>query len=168
MARGKKYNDDLMEKARALLSVNNSVDEVARKLQLPYSTVSTWRKKFEKDEDEEQNLVNLRQKKKEEFIEAAWRTIGNGQRLLERRTERALKEEDTLDAILEEARRCMVEEGGISKAVLIRLSMIRLDDIGKLSTMIGTLYDKQALAAREPTEILDGKVAFRKFEDFET
>ena len=94
MAQGKKYNDDLKERAFALLVCNNSVAYVAKELDLPYSTVKTWEKKFlaqseelarqEKERDDgspndevtksndELDLAKLRKKKKEEFVESAW------------------------------------------------------------------------------------------------
>lgn len=166
MARGKKYNEDLKERARALLSVNNSVEEVAKTLNLPRSTVDTWRKKFENDENNEKNLVILRQKKKEGFINSAWRTIENAQKILERRTRRALDDEEKLDTLIDELRICVLA-GNIPKEIVMRFLELKLDDIGRLSTVIGTLYDKQALAAKEPTEILGGEIGLRKFEDFE-
>ena len=46
MAQGKKYNDDVKERAFALLACNNSVAYVAKELDLPYSTVKTWEKNF--------------------------------------------------------------------------------------------------------------------------
>lgn len=46
MARGKKYNDDIKEKAFALLACNNNAQVVADKLGLPYTTVKGWEKKW--------------------------------------------------------------------------------------------------------------------------
>jgi hypothetical protein len=40
-------------------------------------------------------------------------------------------------------------------------------DVDKLIRVIGTLYDKQALANKEATEIVEGSAVIRKFEDFE-
>ena len=44
--RGKKFNDDIKEKALALLATNNNAKFVADKLGLKYTTVKTWEKKF--------------------------------------------------------------------------------------------------------------------------
>lgn len=39
-------------------------------------------------------------------------------------------------------------------------------DVDKLVRVIGTLYDKQALANKEATEIVEGNAVIKKFEDF--
>ncbi len=149
MAAGKKYNDDIKEQAFALLACNNSVAEVARALNLPYSTVKTWRNKYlaesdklaqngENDEDNgEKDLAKLRQLKKQEFIDDAWRIIGKAQKLIERRIDGAMN-----------------EPNNPAKEINIR----------ELSTVLGTLYDKQALANQEATSIVEGGVSL-KFED---
>ena len=66
MAKGQKYNDDIREKAIALLTVNNSVSFVARELGLPRSTVKSWKEAFDKEAEEsgEDNIAKLRQKRK--------------------------------------------------------------------------------------------------------
>lgn len=149
MAAGKKYNDDIKERAFALLSCNNSIAEVARALNLPYSTVKTWKYKYLAESDKlaqnaengqynsERDLAKARQLKKQEFIDNAWRIIGKAQTLMERRIDSAMKEPDNPD-----------------KEINIR----------ELSTVVGTLYDKQALANQEATSIVEGGVAL-KFED---
>ena len=150
MAQGKKYNDDIKERAFALLACNNSVAEVARSLNLPYSTVKTWKDKYlakseelaQKKENGEQSdeldLVKLRQQEKEKLIRNAWRIIGKSQTLIERRIDKALDNPDTPEC-----------EMGVRE----------------LSTVLGTLYDKASLAAREPTEIVEGELAMKRFEE---
>lgn len=149
MAQGKKYNDDIKEKAFALLVCNNSVADVARKLDLPYSTVQTWLNKYiaqseklarqEKDGDHnyEHDLVKLRQQKKEEFIRNAWRTIGKAHTLIEKRIDRAIENPDDPE--------CEI-------------------NVRELSTVLGTLYDKQALACKDATSIVEANATVR-FED---
>ena len=86
MAKGQKYNDDIREKAIALLTVNNSVSFVARELGLPRSTVKSWKEAFDKEAEEsgEDNIAKLRQKKKEDFINDAWRLIDLSKSVLEK------------------------------------------------------------------------------------
>ena len=69
MARGQKYNDDLKEKALALLAVNNSVSFVAKELGLPRSTVKTWKEVYDKEAEESggPTIAKLRKEKKEGF-----------------------------------------------------------------------------------------------------
>lgn len=149
MAQGKKYNDDIKEKVFALLACNNSVAEVARTLNLPYSTVQTWLNKYiaqseilaqqEKNgvRNYEQDLVKLRQQKKEEFIRNAWRTIGKAHTLIEKRIDRAMENPDDPE--------CEI-------------------NVRELSTVLGTLYDKQALACKDATTIVEANATVR-FED---
>ena len=49
MAKGKKYNDDIKEKAYALLACNNNAQVVADELAIPYTTVKTEEKKWVKE-----------------------------------------------------------------------------------------------------------------------
>jgi hypothetical protein len=44
------------------------------------------------------------------------------------------------------------------------VASLKCDDLGRLVAILGTLYDKQALANREETEIVGGSVV-AKFED---
>lgn len=149
MAQGKKYNDDIKEKAFALLACNNSIADVARALGLPYTTIKTWSNKYldqseklaQQEENgkhnDEYNLVKLRQRKKEEFIRNAWRIIGKAYTLIERRIDRALENPEDTECEM---------------------------NVRELSTVLGTLYDKQALACKDATSIVENNVAVR-FED---
>lgn len=183
MARGQKYNDDIKEKAFALLAVNNNVQEVAKQLDLPYNTVKTWEKKFLKEAEEQQkvkaeaennqeaednqdtnlrteNLVELRNKKKKEFVDSSWNIISKAQTLLERRITRALEKEDELDSLVTEIEQ--LDYKNLSqeqrKSLHKKMAAIKVEDVGKLATMLGTLYDKQALANNEATSKVDGVI----------
>ena len=205
MARGKKYSDEIKERAFALLATSNNVQVVADTLGLPYNTVKTWEKKmlegdFVKVRDEnagaqarelntgyEVGFVNdevyeahdeahdegadvsalseLRNKKKMEFVDRAWKMLERAQILLERRINRAYEQEDKIDAII----RIIGERGGADKLTQTDrnelykvLGEIKLESTRSLSTLLGTLYDKQALAAKEPTVNVGGVL---KFED---
>ena len=180
MAQGKKYGDDIRERAFALLSCSNNVSEVAGKLGLPYSTVKTWEKKWleEKSKDEKNesgedkqeggtvvhDLVKLRALKKEEFVNDAWGLIEKCNSLLSRRVTRALEREEEMDKLFIEA----IDESTPAerrKAIVNLLATLKMEDTTKISTILGTLYDKQALACREATSIVGGAVEIKKFED---
>lgn len=159
MARGQKYNDDLKEKAIALLTVNNSVSFVARELKLPRSTVKSWKEDYDKkaQEDGEDTIAKLRQKKKEQFVEDAWRLVDKVKTILERRLDRAIQSEDKMDELLEEILQLDYKQLTVQqrKALYTRISALKIEDIKALSTVLGTLYDKQALANKEATQIVD-------------
>ena len=170
MAKGQKYNDDIREKAIALLTVNNSVSFVARELGLPRSTVKSWKETFDKEAEEsgEDNIAKLRQKKKEEFVDNAWGLIGKAQTLLERRLDRAIEGEDEIDALVEEITKLDHRQltDAQRKALYSRISAIKVESVKELAVVLGTLYDKQALANKEATAIVEGSVSIKKFEDF--
>ncbi len=162
MARGEKHSDEIKEKARALLVFKNA-SAVAKELGLPYSTVKTWEKECMKTTSGE-NLEELRNEKKRAFVASAWELIEKTEAILARRVERAANSEAVLDEIVSE----IVEEGELTpdkkKAILTKLSLVRLENVKELAVLLGTLYDKQALACKESTQIFGGEE--RKFEDF--
>lgn len=190
MAQGKKYNDDLKEKAFALLACNNSVAYVAKELNLPYSTVKTWEKKFlaqseelarqEKERDDgstsdevtklndELDLAKLRKKKKEEFVESAWTLIGKCETLIGRRLSRAIESENEIDELLDE----IIQLGHKDltetqrKALYSKISAIKIENVKELAVVLGTLYDKQALADNKATQNINVSGTI-KFEDIE-
>lgn len=189
MAQGKKYSDEIKEKAIALLSCNNA-SFVAEQLSLPYSTVKTWEikalKQAKRDletreasegDDEvtkptkrftEQNLIELRQKKKEDFINDAWKLIDLSKGVLEKRLTRARDNEEALDELVDEI--CKLDYKTLTtqqrQALYMKLSKIKVEDVKSLATVLGTLYDKQALANKEATAIVEGSITVKKFEDF--
>lgn len=179
--RGKKFNDDIKEKAFTLLATNNNAKVVADTLGLKYTTVKTWEKKFLKEAEEQQkakdskdnvsqsvtnlrseNLIELRNEKKKEFIEESWKNIELASAILNKRLTRAYIREDLLDAMLDEA---LKETAGSDKRKQIAKNIgdMKLDDINKISTTLGTLYDKQALANGEATS---REEVIKKFEDY--
>ncbi len=191
MAQGKKYNDDLKERAFALLACNNSVAYVAKELQLPYSTVKTWEKKFlaqseelarqEKERKEsgstndevaklndELDLAKLRKKKKEEFVESAWTLIGKCETLIERRLSRAIESEYEIDMLLDEI--IQLDHKDLTetqrKALYSKISAIKIENVKELAVVLGTLYDKQALADNKATQNIN-VTGIIKFEDIE-
>lgn len=170
MAKGKKYNDDIKEKAFALLAVNNSVSYVAEQLGLPRSTVKSWKEAYDKKaiEGGEDTIAKLRQKKKEEFVEGAWNLIGKVQTLLERRLGRAIESEDVIDELVDEI--LALDHKDLTdtqrKALYSKIMAIKVESVKELSVVLGTLYDKQALANKEATAIVDGNINTTiKFED---
>ena len=168
MASGQKYNDDIKERAYALFDTNNNVEYVSRKLGVPESTLRGWKKKYEAEIEKDPALAQRRAKYKADFVKSAWRSINMAQSLLTRRLERALANEDAIDALIdlvdEEARERKMSEKKRHELVGM-VAGLKCDDLGKLVAILGTLYDKQALANREETEIVGGSVKLDKFED---
>ena len=132
---------------------------VARELKLPRSTVKSWKEDYDKkaQEDGEDTIAKLRQKKKEQFVEDAWRLVDKVKTILERRLDRAIQSEDKMDELLEEILQLDYKQLTVQqrKALYTRISALKIEDIKALSTVLGTLYDKQALANKEATQIVD-------------
>lgn len=182
MAKGQKYNDDIKEQAFALLATNNNCQYVADKLGLPYTTVKTWEKQFlakcKNDSldgitnSNEQNLVEARNKKKLEFIDSSWENIKLADQLIKRRLKRALEQEDEIDGLLNAAMEELDDEDKTNgrsnfkkrQRVCGKIDALRLENISQISTTLGTLYDKSALANGEATSREEQIV--KKFEDF--
>lgn len=143
--KGKKYNDDIREKAIALLATNNNIAEIARQLELKESTLRSWKKQLEEGKEKDKKFAELRDKKKTEFIDRAWESIELASNLVKRRLERAMFQEDELDDLQATCLEgCATPEE--KRTIRNKFAEIKLEDIGKLSTVLGVLYDKQALA----------------------
>ncbi len=166
MAQGKRFDDKVRERARALLSSGNNASAVAKMLGLKYTTVKTWEKQWASDPEDGDYIEELRRKKKELFVNDAWDIIAGGTNLLQRRINRAMFNEDALDKLLDEIKLLGDNLSEYERQNLYRrFSALKLENIRELATVLGTLYDKQALANKEPTLNVGGELGFRKFED---
>lgn len=191
MARGKVIGKELQAQIFALLAQGKSVSDVAREVDLSRSTVQGWEERFVKKSEEiakreakpveeaaaepddevtnepELDLVKARELSKKQFVEKAWGLINKSQTLIERRLDRAIDSENELDLILDEVMRLDHKEltDNERKAFAKRIMLLKVENIKDLAVVLGTIYDKQALANKEPTTIIDGKV--KKFEEWE-
>ncbi len=165
--KGKKTDDKTISEAMAMLAVCNNMAEVARKFNVSRSTIIYWRRQYDKEAEAkgELNIEQLRAQNKKEFTARAWKNIGQVQSILERRLGRALDDEDVLDQIVEEVenlkREDLTDEQRIS--FYKRINAIKVENVRELAILLGTLFDKQALANKEETNI----IGVKKLEDFE-
>lgn len=152
MARGKKYSDELKEKAYFMYATSGNINEVSKELNVPYATVAGWIKAKARDAPDE--FDKLRDEKKKDFIEKSSDIIDKGLGILDRRFDRALNQETELDMIIDEIASSDNDEiSPKQKENLIRkIKALELPDVKALTTAIGTLYDKRALAKGESTE----------------
>jgi hypothetical protein len=63
MAQGSKWSDDVKDKAKVLLATNMSIPKTALQLNVPESTIKTWKVEWDNDG----SLTELRQRKKSEW-----------------------------------------------------------------------------------------------------
>lgn len=159
MAKGKKYDPEIKEQALALLAVYDSVSKVSKELNLPWSTVDTWKKEKSGEKD---GFEKLREQKKEEFISNAWSCVMKSQELIMKRLERAWRSEAAIDKIIDEVEAAEDLSLAQRRAIINKLAAIKLDDVSKLGVIMGTMYDKYALASNEPTVNHGGVVRFEE------
>ena len=192
MAKGQKLEEKQIEVMRAYLAAGTSIAETARKMGLPKSTVATWKKRFEGEkpataddldlerprpqkgagaralgegQGEGQSFEELRTLNQEQFIRNAGEIVAMSQQLVRYDLEQAIKQRKKIDRVIDilHERGMALEPQELRAAVRV-LTELKLPDIGKLSSVMGTMYDKRALAKGEPTENIGG-TAVIKFED---
>lgn len=150
MARGKKTPPEMVYKVLTSYATTNNFNETARTLNISAGTVKTivdanrGKPEFEK----------LQQKKKIEFADKASEIIDKGLRLLDRRINTALEYEDELDELIDEIFASDKEEisPDEKKALINKIKSLQVQKLGEITTAIGTLYDKRALAKGENTQ----------------
>ncbi len=147
--RGKKTSPEVVYKVMTSWVVTNNYKETARELNLPVTTV----KSIVDNNKDKPEFVKLRNEKADEFSEKASEIINKGLILLKRRFDRAIETEEELDLLIDEIFATDKEEiSQDEKNRLVgKLRILQLQDIKAITTAIGTLYDKRALAEGKPT-----------------
>lgn len=158
---GKKYSNIQKEQIIADYLTCGNYETVARRYSMSTSTIRDWVRKAEEDG----TIAELRNEKKKEFVNIAWSAIGKGVELINRRVARALENESELDKLIDEVMDNTDISAEEKKAAVKKITAMKLEDITKISTAMGTLYDKAALANNEATQRIDGNLNITKFED---
>ncbi len=152
---GSKADDAIKERAYALFAVKSNISAIARELGVPDSTVRGWKRKYDKECERDPVKAKARDEQKRAFVDDCWAILKDATSVLARRINRALEEEDKIDALVDEVADATVKvEMDPLKAsrIISKVEGLKCEDIVKLSTVMGTLYDKQALASGESTE----------------
>jgi len=186
VAAGERYNEKQKAKALAMFEMGVSLSATSRQLKIPKSTLHMWKEQYAKDKPEilathtqnaEQNaersaldkkleIAGLVDQYKAEFIDKSWDIIRTAETLIERRLKRAVESEDKLDEMITMIGEDSEMNEKTKTALINKIRTAKVDDVVKLSTVLGTLYDKQALANKEATSIVDGNMTVKKFEDY--
>lgn len=148
----KRYTDEQKETALAMYAVNGNITYVAEQTGIPKQTVWQW---IDKDnrENKDNPISQIRTKKKAEFAEKCWEPITTGVELINRQMETFRDKQEELDRILELIEDISEDDIPYKKKLQIIKNVEKLarPDMRELTTAIGTLYDKQALAKGEKT-----------------
>lgn len=150
MARGKKITQEDIEAIMTAYSINpNNISEVARSVNRPASTVRDVIKK-NKDDD---RYVQLREKKKDEFVDKATRIINLGTDLLEKRMKTALNKAEEIELTMDYISGLDDDDVSYKEklSMLRQMNKIQLNSLNEITTAIGTMYDKRALSNGEST-----------------
>lgn len=149
MARGKKTPPEVIYKIMVSWSTTNNFKETARELKLPTATVKSI---VDKNKDKPE-FVKLRDEKREEFSGKASEIIQKGLTLLNKRFDRAIAYEDDLDLLIDEIFATNKDELSQDEKnrLVAKIKALQLQDIKAITTAIGTLFDKRALAEGEST-----------------
>ena len=149
MARGAQTDPQTIYNIIASYAVTNNYRETARLLKIPASTVT----KIVKDNIDKPEFVKLCAEKKEDFAAAATEVIDKGLFLLNRRFDVAIRHEGTLERLIDEIYSSDKKELSQDEKnrLVSQIRILQLQRIGDITTAIGTLYDKRALAQGEST-----------------
>ena len=149
MTKGKKTDNETIYKVMLSYITTRNYSETARQLDMPESTV----RKIIDDNKGKEEFAELCEQKRDEFVSAADKIIYKATDLLNKRLDTALEQQEELDEILSEAMSMDNKEFNDSekKALLRRINKLQVNALNEITTAIGTMYDKRALAKGEPT-----------------
>ena len=191
---GKKHKDELKEKAFALLVSNNASyvakelglpystvktwennflgkGRAKAKQKPPLEKPSSETEDKNNEDSYEDDLAKLRKKKREEFVTSAWELIEDSLAVAKKRMSRARNLEHNIDIVAEALKKNagkIEAETGVGWFALLdlvkELQAIKNPKLSEISTLIGTIYDKQALANGEATS--REETVIKGFEDY--
>lgn len=147
--RGKKTDTETIYKIMVSMFQTGNANETSKKLNIPVNTVDDV---YKRNKDKEE-FVKLRKEKMEEFVEQATRIIGKASDLLERRIDTAFYNQDKLDKVLKIISDLNPKDADYKKkqSLANKISELQLNKLPEITTAIGTLYDKRALAKGDST-----------------
>ena len=150
MAKGKVTTPEMVYKILMSYAVSQNYSETGRTLKIPTSTVA----KVVKDNKDKKEFVKLCEEKKLDFAEKASAIIDKGMELLNRRLSTAIDHEDALDVLINAIFETDKEEltQNEKNQLIGQIKQLQLQKLGDITTAVGTLFDKRALARGESTE----------------
>ena len=157
--RGKRYDNEVKEKALTLIITDANISDISKELSIPRQTLVDWKAQALISEDNDQ-LKELRKQKKEDFVNKAWVILEKALRLADRRISTALNQEEQLAALIDELQLDKEINELTKQSIVTKLRTLQIQSVRDLSTLISTMYDKQALASGDETERLGVNLTF--------
>lgn len=148
--RGKNTPPEVVYQVLASYATTHSFSETARNMGMAITTVE----KIVKDNRDNPEYVRLCNETKKNFAEKATEIIDKGLELINRRISVALDKQAELETLIDEIDASSTEEMSY-QAKMNAINLIRETQIQKIkdiSTTVGTLYDKRALAQGDSTQ----------------
>ena len=149
MPRGKKTDAQMVANIMTSYALTNSYNATAKEFGISDTTVKTV------IENNKEEFGKIKEQKKEEFAKRADKIIDKALELLDRRYNKALKNEDELEELIDIIMSADEKEEDITYkekvAIAKKIGRIELNGLSEITTSMGTLYDKMRLAKGEST-----------------
>ena len=162
---GKRIDDEKREQAKAIIYLNPDVSEpeLAKQVGIGRSTAHYLKKDIIDNEIGTDNFESLRAQKKQEFIEQAWETVQKALKLADKRFSKALDDEEAIESLIDTVRDDDLTQAQ-KKVLVSRLNGLQMTNIRDIAVALGTIYDKQALASGEPTQITESHKSIQELQ----
>ncbi len=143
-----------------LLAKGMTPKQISIEMGIPITTLYSWKSQYKEDE----NFVELCNDYKKRFEEGVEQCIDKGTMLIKKAFDRALAKDEVINKLLKDAEK-QYTGGKLTdkqfKALVNKLNTIKCEDVLKIASTIGILYDKRALSLGKETTI----VGVKSFED---
>lgn len=151
----KQQNEKIKERVIAMYESGMSVPEIEKATGKPHSTIYRWINSY-KVSDEGPQIEQKRAYRKEQLIEDAWDILSGSMSILKQRIGKAKQNEEAAAAIIKE----LMQDDEMSevrrKVLISQLAELNFSNIRDITTVINTVYDKQAAASGE--SVTDNKI----------
>ncbi len=161
-AKGQVLHPEVVEQIKALYASGMTKQGIADQLDLSWSTVDKY------CQPEMDALEELREERRKKFIEACWRNITDAIELGNQKVNIAKMASKDFKKMVEKTEEELRKSGAAPEVIAEAVkAMAKMGDIplAHISTYIGTLYDKQALAQGDPTEITENITRWSDLDD---
>lgn len=146
--RGKKTDNETIYKIMISCFITNNCSETARQLGIPENTVN---KIYNENKDKEE-FKKLWEQKTDEFVQKANRIINKSTKILERRLEVAEENQDELEELIDKVWDFDDMTYKEKENLANKIKKVQLNNLGELTTVIGTMIDKKRLIENKSTE----------------